>query len=148
MRDPVFSHREESRPTNLHAPTDKAFAERIAALSELKAGWLEGDGEEPGKAMLKRFLELWFSGELSELPNPYVYPRPDGGLQLEWDSGSWAVSAEVSKKDFQTNLIAVNVESGITLEASTSLEAVSGRSELAQFLSGYLSPTFCRSIHS
>jgi hypothetical protein len=124
--------------SNVHARAGQDFENRIAAISELGPGWLDGHGIAPAKARLKQFELLWSSEELSHLPKPFAYPTPEGGLQLEWDSGPWAVSAEVCMEDFQTRLSAVNTATGNQRETTAILSEASGRSDLVRFLNEFL----------
>ncbi len=68
---------------------------RLAALTELKAGWLDGKGQalEPERTQwLAQAFEENFD---ASLPLPHLYPTAEGGIQAEWTIGDWEVSLEV-----------------------------------------------------
>ena len=58
---------------------------RINNLRLLKAGWLNGEGVAVDKTLLD-----WLVNEINQycpytLKYPYIYPTPEGGVQLVWD---------------------------------------------------------------
>lgn len=57
---------------------------RLDELRVLKSGWLDGQGSVPSKSQFD-YLEAFFDA-LSRrgVPNPYIYPTSDGGVQAEW----------------------------------------------------------------
>ena len=70
-----------------------------ARLDDLRAmhnGWLDGTGSAPSHRGLD-----WFSSDFDryyppDVPTPYTYPTPEGGIQLEWSLGSQEVSLKVN----------------------------------------------------
>ena len=68
---------------------------RIDELLALKAGWLDGASTVPSPDGLewlrKEFTEYW----PDEVPLPFIYPTPGGGIRLEWSSAEWEISAEI-----------------------------------------------------
>lgn len=75
-----------------------------ARLDEFRAmtdGWLEGQGEVPdtiGLDWLAAAFERLFP---DETPLPYVYPTPEGGVQMEWSSGADAMTLEIDLRSRQ-----------------------------------------------
>lgn len=78
---------------------------QLSALKSLKDGWAEGMqpadrwGEGYGKAPSPQGLD-WLAAQFAacyarDLPRPYLYPTPDGGVQAEWPLGSNEASLEV-----------------------------------------------------
>lgn len=68
---------------------------RIEDLKKLNNGWLDGQG-----LAIKTEGVNWFStffGEkfTSDLPLPYLFPTPDGNIQLEWNSESQSLNIEI-----------------------------------------------------
>ncbi len=67
---------------------------QVKNILELRAGWLDGEGE----AFVQEALE-WVLGILEPLPGlgveakPYLYPCSDGSVGPEWDLPNWNVSA-------------------------------------------------------
>jgi hypothetical protein len=62
----------------------RPFTTRLAELTELRAGWLDGGGQpvseraQTSASVLRQLLEQY------EVPVPFLYPTPEGGLQAEW----------------------------------------------------------------
>jgi len=70
---------------------------RIDELRLLKGGWLDGkNGITLNKQDLDWFSEIFENYFTGDLPLPYVYPVPDGGLLLEWSIADHDISLEVS----------------------------------------------------
>ncbi len=57
--------------------------------------WGKGYGKAPSHAGLD-WLSARFTDEYpDDLPRPYIYPTPEGGVQLEWRVGTYDISLEV-----------------------------------------------------
>ncbi|MEI6604820.1 MAG: hypothetical protein WCP35_05895, partial [Verrucomicrobiota bacterium] len=69
-------------------------AARCEELAQLKDGWLDGEGKAPTKEGLAAFTQAWDGASAEALPLPYLYPTPEGGIQMEWRQGDWEISAE------------------------------------------------------
>lgn len=59
---------------------------RLAELSELPHGWLDGEGKPIPKAFMQWFTKIFLQKYVSYLPRPYIYPTENGDLLLEWGS--------------------------------------------------------------
>ena len=81
------------------------IGQRLNELSELEDGWADGMqlasewGNGYGKAPSAEGLD-WLSAQFAarydeELPKPYLYPMPEGGIQAEWRIGEDDASLEV-----------------------------------------------------
>ncbi len=58
---------------------------RLDEFRDLKKGWLDGEeGVPPSFEGLDWLSSLIKNKFLSDVPLPYTYPKPDGGIQLEW----------------------------------------------------------------
>ena len=58
---------------------------RLDELRDLKKGWLDGKEGIPPSFEGLDWLSLLIENKFpSDLPLPYTYPKPDGGIQLEW----------------------------------------------------------------
>jgi hypothetical protein len=78
---------------NILDPND--VGARIQELKGLKDGWLDGEGVAPSDQDLDWMLEFLNKEYPDELPLPYIFPTPEGGVQLEWTIGSYDVSLDV-----------------------------------------------------
>lgn len=64
---------------------------RLDEFRSMKDGWLEGQGVAPahtGLDWLSASFERNFPGDL---PLPYVFPTPEGGIEAEWRLGPCSV---------------------------------------------------------
>jgi len=66
----------------------RPFDLRIQELKQFLPGWLEGQGNAVSPNAL--FVADIFRSVLEEkdLPLPFVYPTPEGGIQMEWSTSS------------------------------------------------------------
>lgn len=68
---------------------------RLEELAELKDGWFEGHGLAPSRVSLQWLSKTYEASLPDDLPLPYAYPTPEGGIQLEWNFGTTEVSLEI-----------------------------------------------------
>ena len=92
------------------APLD--VAAQLADLARLEDGWLDGEGCAPdrdGLAWLAdRFERCW----PRDLPLPYLYPTPEGGVLAEWSLPPYEASLEVDLGARTGEWHALNLETG------------------------------------
>ena len=68
---------------------------RLDEFRNLENGWLEGDGLAPDHTGLD-WLATSFDRHYSEdVPLPYTFPTPEGGVEMEWSFGSESVILEI-----------------------------------------------------
>ena len=75
--------------------------DRLDELRDMKEGWLDGDGAAPGHAgldWLASNFERYFPGDL---PLPYIFPTPEGGVEAEWSIGKHSVTFEIDLESRQ-----------------------------------------------
>lgn len=60
---------------------------RLQELSELKEGWMDGDGEPLDPESIQRARWLCEALQAASKPLPHIYPTLSGGLSLEWNDG-------------------------------------------------------------
>ena len=69
---------------------------RLDEFRSIEDGWLNGEGFSPsqvGLDWLSENFELHFP---QELPQPYIFPTPEGGIEAEWSIGEYSVIFEVN----------------------------------------------------
>ena len=69
----------------------------LARLDEFRAledGWYDGYGSAPSSQGLD-WLRQHAARNLGDSSTPYIYPTPEGGVQFEWDIGSFRPSLEI-----------------------------------------------------
>jgi hypothetical protein len=122
----------ETQHIELLDPND--VVARCEELAQLRDGWLDGEGKAPTKAGLHSFLAAWNGADTEALPLPFIYPTPEGGVQMEWTHGGWEISAEVELNSLKAELVAVNVVTRDTRDEEVSLNSVEGWSSLISFV--------------
>lgn len=85
---------------------------RLEELSELKDGWLNGKGKAPDSDALRALTHKFERFFDTELPLPYIYPTPDGGIQAEWTIGGTEISLEIELPSQQAFYQALNIHTG------------------------------------
>ena len=90
-------------PTHTHDPLD--IVRQLAEMKALKDGWAngmqpayqwgEGYGKAPDSHGLDWLAEKFAVNYAADLPRPYLYPTPGGGVQAEWSLGTYEVSLEI-----------------------------------------------------
>ena len=69
---------------------------RLDELRRLEDGWLDGDGTAPGSDELEWLADCFDRHYPDDLPLPYLYPTPEGGVQAEWSLSDCEISLEVN----------------------------------------------------
>jgi hypothetical protein len=73
---------------------------RAAVLKQLEKGWLgDGKGVALDSKALDDLVDLSNRFYPDDMPNPYLYPTAEGGVQLEWSLSGWEVTLEVDLRD-------------------------------------------------
>jgi len=84
---------------------------RLDDLRNLRDGWLDGKGTAPAAEGLH-----WLTGEFDkrfpeDLPLPFLYPTPEGGIQAEWRLPPFEVSLEIDLGRHSATLHSLNMDS-------------------------------------
>ena len=93
----------ESRAGNANNPLN--VRNRLAEFRKLQDGWADGLqhagdwGSGYGKALSHAGLD-WLADTFeqcypADIPLPYTYPTPEGGVQMEWSLEHYEVSLEI-----------------------------------------------------
>ena len=101
-------------------------------LRNLKDGWADGTqpadqwGKGYGKAPVAQGLD-WLAerleaGYADDLPRPYIYPTPEGGVSLEWSLGQNEASLEVDLLSHSAEWHCLNLSSGRSTEEDFDLD--------------------------
>ena len=72
---------------------------RLNELRKLEDGWLDGDGYAPAEEGLDWLASVLKKHYSSNLPNLYLYPTEEGGVQIEWHSPGMDMSIAI---DFES----------------------------------------------
>ena len=99
---------------------------RLEELAQLQDGWLDGKGRALDEASLVSLAQAFDERFSPDLPLPYLYPTPEGGVQAEWTLGPWEVSLEVTLPSLAADYQAVHTATGETREQALLLAAEDG----------------------
>lgn len=84
---------------------------RLEDLSHLRKGWFNGEGEALNSSAVQWFSQLFDQNYDSSLDLPYVYPTPDGNIQLEWSIEKNEISMEVNLTEKTVEINLLNIQS-------------------------------------
>ena len=82
-------------PSKKSEPSQKPVRNRLLELLKLEEGWLNGEGKplyRSGTEQFINFFEEYFS---ATLPEPYLFPTPEGNLQAEWVINSVDITLDI-----------------------------------------------------
>ena len=99
---------------------------RLAALAELKPGWLDGKGQAPDPEHTQWLAAAFEENFDASLPLPYLYPTAEGGIQAEWSISDWEASLEIDLPTKGANLQALNLVTRELHEHDLMLTSVEG----------------------
>ena len=68
---------------------------RLAEFKDMKDGWFEGEGTAPSIDGLDWLASAFERRYASDVPSPYLYPMPEGGIRAEWSFGANAIVLEI-----------------------------------------------------
>ena len=108
------------------------IGKQLGDLKKLKDGWASGMqtagqwGESYGRSLSPQGLD-WLAQQFSahypdDLPRPYLYPTPEGGVQAEWSLDSSEVSLEVHLADHSAEWDCLNLRTGDASERTLHLD--------------------------
>lgn len=107
------------------------FSPRLDELRAIEDGWLDGSGEAPsrhGIDWLSSSLERYYS---PDLPLPYIYPTPEGGVSLEWSLGPHRASLEIDVDTRQAEWHCLDLSTDGSCEQDLQLDIPQGWEWLA-----------------
>ena len=109
---------------------------RLDELKSLRDGWLDGYGKAPshmGMDWLADGFEKNYPNDPS-LPKPYLYPTPEGGVQVEWTIGPNEASLEICIETHRAEWFNVDLDTELIDEKQLDLDRGSAWSWLRQEL--------------
>ena len=106
--------------------------DRLLGFKNLEDGWADGMqpasewGQGYGKALdadgIDWLLDAFRSGYGPQLPRPYLYPTPAGGVQAEWSLGSFEVSLTIDLFNHTAEWYSLNLDTDEDESRDLSLE--------------------------
>ena len=113
---------------------------RIDELRSLQDGWLDGLGTAPTKAGLDWLVNTFNRWYPDDLPLPYLYPTPEGGMQAEWSFDRTACSLEIDLSTHLANWHSIELDSRQDEEQEFDLGNDQGWSQLVTVLRTFGGP--------
>lgn len=107
---------------------------RIAELSLLRDGWLDGEGQALNRSGLQKAGQLLRSRYNPALPPPYLYPTVEGALRAEWSLEAAEVSLDIDLASLAGSYNALVLPSGKTIDLALDLSTDAGWQELNEAL--------------
>jgi hypothetical protein len=108
---------------------------RLEQISALNDGWLDGKGLAPAKDKLLEWLANEFDANFdADLPLPYLYPTPEGGIQAEWTINDWSVTFEINLIEQRGEYQALNLRDHSCTELQIPLSKREGWNQLNEAL--------------
>ena len=133
VRDQMDNRKRIEQVTRIEPLDPLDVPARLETLGLLRDGWLDGKGLRPSEAGLSWLSRSWTELWPDDVSLPYVYPTPEGGVQLEWSSKAASVSAEIALNTRIAELLAARTEDGDILEeARIDLASADAWSQLAE----------------
>ncbi len=86
----------KNQKTKQHQNNRITIETRINELRKVKDGWCQGGGVAPPCKDIDWILNHFTHAYPAELPSPYFYPTPDGGIQVEWSIGDFEASLAIN----------------------------------------------------
>ena len=77
------------------APNPLDVPARLNELRAMRDGWLEGGGKAPSQEGLGWLSESFKAHFPKDLPLPFTYPTPEGGIEMEWSLGAHSIVFEI-----------------------------------------------------
>jgi hypothetical protein len=120
-----------------------SLEDQVRNLEHLAPGWYDADSPSFARTDLTWIAHL-FKGvvESFDLPNPYVYPTPEGEVRVEWSGEPWEVSVVVDTKHRRSEVFATQVMTGEIHENAFALAEAGAESKMGRFLSQHFHGRF------
>lgn len=65
---------------------------QLDKLRDMQPGWLDGEGSAPSHSGLDWLSDVFSRHYPNNATLPYVYPTPEGGVDMEWSIGKLEIS--------------------------------------------------------
>jgi hypothetical protein len=85
---------------------------RLDELRNLSDGWLDGKGKAPSTHGIDWLAEFFDRNYADDLPLPYLYPTPEGGVHAEWRLDPLDATLEIDLNSRTASFHALDLDSG------------------------------------
>ncbi|MCC6186099.1 MAG: hypothetical protein IT256_02995 [Chitinophagaceae bacterium] len=94
---------------------------RLDEISLLEDGWLNGEGVAPTKDGLDWFANMFEGNFDKNLPLPFIFPTPEGGIQAEWSLDGYDISLNINLESKDSNYHELNFLNDADIELKFAL---------------------------
>ena len=120
--------------------------ERLESLKSLEDGWASGTqlarqwDAAYSKAPDSEGLD-WLAAQFTQfypdtLPRPYIYPTPEGGVQIEWPLGEQEASLEIDLRTHSAEWQCLDFGTSATVDRTLGLDTPASWKWLTEQLAG------------
>jgi hypothetical protein len=95
---------------------------RLEELRILREGWFEGIGSAPTAAGIDWLSDKFAQAYPEDLPLPFVYPTPEGGIRLEWSLEPHDITLDIDLAKHTARLHELNLISDEDQEKTLNLD--------------------------
>lgn len=108
---------------------------RLDEFRNLRDGWLDGDGMAPKHSNLDWLSNVFGRYYPGDLPLPYTYPTPNGGVSLEWSFGVREADVEIDLERRTGKWFVFNKETGKSeVDENVNLDGPDGWQQISDSL--------------
>jgi hypothetical protein len=121
---------------------DLEYFLRFEQLLKLEDNWNKGEGKKYDRELLTKFATLFNLKFDRNLPQPGIFPKVDGSIQLEWKVESKNIIAEIELERMVTNILCFHdLNDNEELEIIISLADNQGWKSFNSYIRNYLTPS-------
>lgn len=97
---------------------------RLREFHAMEDGWYDGEGVAPRTEGLDWFAAIFTRYYPDDIPLPYTYPTPEGGIEMEWSIGGHSVILEVDLSTRQGDYLGFDDTSDVENTRTLNLDSV------------------------
>lgn len=90
----------------------------------MEDGWYDGEGVAPCTEGLDWFAAIFTRYYPDDIPLPYTYPTPEGGIEMEWSIGGHSVVFDVDLSTHQGEYLEFDDKSDVENTRTLDLDSV------------------------
>lgn len=133
-RNPTTNHFFVTEVSNIEILDPMSPEAQIEKLSRLHDGWLDGIGKAPNPIRLRWLAEQFDRYYPDDVPQPHMYPTPEGDIQLEWTFNSTEAELIIVLASGIAEWLETDVATMGSAESEVDLNTPSGWQWLAEHL--------------
>lgn len=116
VRDQTDNRKRIEQVTRIESLDPLDVPARLESLALLREGWMDGQGVRLSPSGVAWLSKAWAEAWPDEVVLPYVYPTPEGEVQMEWSTQQGSISAEVNLENFEAEVTVSRTADGEVLD--------------------------------